>query len=167
VHDSRNIVLIGMPGAGKSTVGVLLAKATSRDFIDTDLVIQAREGMHLQALLETRGIERFRHREESHVLAIAVRRHVIATGGSVVYSRRAMDHLRASGVTVFLSLPLPSLEKRLKDIAARGVVMASGQSLEELYGERRPLYERYADITVDCSAKRHEEVVRAVLEALP
>jgi shikimate kinase len=166
VDAQRNLVLIGMPGAGKSTVGVLLAKATSRAFVDTDVVIQAREGMRLGEIITGRGTEAFRAVEERHVLSLRLTGHVIATGGSVVYSERAMAHLRATGTIVFLSLPLDVLEDRLTDLTSRGVVIATGQSLAQLHTERQPLYERYADAVIDCTNLNHEEVVHTVLAAL-
>ncbi|MFW6163663.1 MAG: shikimate kinase [Planctomycetota bacterium] len=166
MSDAPNIVLIGMPAVGKSTVGVLLAKATSRAFIDTDVVLQARAGRRLQAIIEAEGLGGFRAMEERAVLALDCRSHVIATGGSVVYSPRAMRHLKASGFVVHLHLPLPVLERRLTDLGSRGVVMAPGESLRELFAERQPLYERWADTTIDCADLGHEAVVAAILERL-
>lgn len=164
--DEQNIVLIGMPGAGKSTVGVLLAKATNREFLDTDVFIQAREGRPLQDIVNTEGLRRFCHIEERHLLALDVRRHVLATGGSAVYSNSAMGHLRSNGVVVYLALPLPELKTRLDNLATRGVVIAEGHTLEGLYQERRPLYEAWADLTVDCVGKNQDQVVTEVLGEL-
>ena len=162
----RNIVLIGMPGVGKSTVGVLLAKATWRRFIDTDVVIQAREGERLQTLIDSRGAAAFRALEERHVLSLDLRGHVIATGGSVVYSRPAMEHLGSSGVVVHLDLPFELLERRVTNLGSRGVVIEPGQTLRDLHEERRPLYRRYAHVTIDCTGLSHEEVVAAVIRAM-
>lgn len=170
IAPGRNIVLIGMAGAGKSTVGVLLAKALSRGFIDTDLIIQAAEGRRLQDILDLGGIEAFRAREESHVLALNAHGAVVATGGSVVYSARAMAHLKASGVVVYLYLPVDALERRVTNLDSRGIVMAPGQTFGELYRERQPLYEQYADVTIDCSGLGHDAVVERIIaafEALP
>jgi len=161
-----NLVLIGMPGVGKSTVGVLLAKALSRGFVDTDVLIQAREGRRLQHIIDTEGLDAFRAIEERHVLALACRAHVVATGGSVVYSDAAMGHLKAGGVAVYLELPLPLLEARVSDWVRRGVVMASTQTLAGLFEERKPLYERYADATVHCTGLNHEETVARIMEAV-
>jgi shikimate kinase len=161
-----NVVLIGMPGVGKSTVGVLLAKATGRDFVDTDVWVQAREGAGLPALLARHGREGFLALEERHVLALDAANAVVATGGSVVYGERAMAHLRAGGRVVHLALPLPALEARLGSLAARGVVVDPGQSLAALYAERTPLYEKWAELTVDASSLSHEEVVARLAEAL-
>ena len=164
--DEENIVLIGMPGVGKSTCGVLLAKALSRRFIDTDVRIQAEEGGRLQEMIDTRGTAEFCRLEEAHVLALSCRGCVIATGGSVVYSPAAMAHLSSSGVIVHLELPLCAIERRLSNLDSRGVVMAPGQTLRGLFEERRPLYERYAEITIGCEDLTHEDVVREVMAEL-
>lgn len=161
-----NLVLIGMPGAGKSTIGVLLAKALSRDFLDTDLLIQAHEGRRLQALLDELGPEAFCRLEERHLLGVHRKGCVIATGGSAIYSPSAMRHLRRGGLVVHLDLPLATLRRRLTDLAIRGVVMPHGSSLSRLYAEREPLYRRYADLTIDCRRRTHEQIVEAVLKAL-
>jgi shikimate kinase len=162
----RNVVLIGMPGAGKSTVGVLLAKALSREFLDTDLLIQAREGRRLQAILEELGAAAFRALEERYLVELRCRGAVIATGGSAVYSAKAMAHLGTGGTLVYLELPLPHLQRRLGDAGQRGIVRAPGQTLAQLDAERRPLYERYADRTVHTLGLDHEQVVAAILAAL-
>ncbi|NOZ22299.1 MAG: shikimate kinase [Planctomycetes bacterium] len=153
-----------MPGVGKSTVGVLLAKVTSRDFVDTDVVIQSREGRRLQDIIDTEGTAAFRKIEEQALLSLDLRRHVIATGGSVVYSERAMKHLGASGAIVHLDLPFDALERRITDLDSRGVVMEPGQTLRDLFDERQPLYRRYADATIDCTGLTHEQTVAAVVE---
>jgi shikimate kinase len=162
----NNVVLIGMPAAGKSTLGVLLAKATGRSFVDTDVHIQAREGRTLQRILAEAGIEGFRRIEEEGVLGLGCRDSVIATGGSVVYGERAMKHLKASGVVVYLQLPLVVLARRIKDLAGRGVVMNPTQTLADLFAEREPLYRRYADVIVDARAPTHEEVISRIFAAL-
>jgi len=159
----KNLILIGMPGVGKSTVGVLLAKAASREFIDTDVWIQSRESRRLQDIIDTMGMEAFCALEERSILALAIHNAVIATGGSVVYSEAAMRHLKAGGVAIHLDLDLPSLEKRLTNLDSRGVVRAPSQSLAGLFAERQPLYRRHADLTVDCAGKTHEEVVESIL----
>ena len=164
--SDRNIVLIGMPGVGKSTVGVLLAKALSRKFIDTDLIIQAREGRRLQDIIDAEGMAAFCRIEERQVLDLACEGAVVATGGSVVYSAPAMQHLKSAGVAVALTLDLPELQRRLMNLDSRGVVMAPGQTLEALFEERAALYRRFADITIDCGGMNHEEVVARTLEAL-
>ncbi len=164
VAQDDNIVLIGMPGVGKSTIGVLLAKAVSRGFLDTDVHIQSREGRRLQDIIDTDGLEAFLAVEERAVLSITCRSHVIATGGSVVYSDQAMRHLKTSGIIVYLDLPLPALEARVLNLDSRGVVMAPGKTFAGLYEERRPLYERHADIAIDCANLNHEAVVGRVME---
>ncbi|MGA1795873.1 MAG: shikimate kinase [bacterium] len=161
-----NIVLIGMPGSGKSTIGVILAKVMSMRFIDTDVLIQVQEGRSLQEIIDSKGLEAFLCIEERTVLSLACTKTVIATGGSVVYSRRAMEHLGSSGTIIHLDLSLDLIEKRLKNFANRGVVRRPGQCLSELYNERVPLYRRYAEIDVDCSGKNHEEVISAILSAM-
>ena len=166
MHDNRNIVLIGMPWSGKSTVGVLLAKELSRPFVDTDVVIQAGEGRRLQAIIDSRGVEALRAVEERYVLAMDLRGHVVATGGSLVYSAPAMPHLKEHGCCVYLRLPLDALEARATRVDTRGLVRAPGQSLHDLYEERAPLYERYADVAVDCAECTHEQVVGKVADSI-
>lgn len=170
-ENKANIVLIGMPGVGKSTVGVLVAKELSREFIDTDLYIQAAEGRRLQQIIDEEGMRAFCRKEELYVRSLDLRGHVVATGGSVVYSDRAMRKLAADGVIVHMHLPLTELEQRLSNLPTRGVVMAPGETLAELHGERTPLYRRWADATVDCTGLTHEEatagIVRAVKNAEP
>jgi shikimate kinase len=160
------VVLIGMPGAGKSTLGVLAAKALSLDFVDTDVLIQSREGRNLQQLIGELGPEGFLDLEAAHVRSLDTRRAVIATGGSVVHRPEAMDHLCTLGAVVHLALPLESLERRLENLAVRGVVLREGQDLRELYRERMPLYARYADLTVHCDGLGHEQALAAMLEGL-
>jgi shikimate kinase len=164
--SKRNIVLIGMPGVGKSTVGVLLAKRLGFAFIDTDIFIQVREGESLQGLIQAHGAEGFCRMEERHILSLALDSHVIATGGSVVYSRRAMAHLTSNGVAVHLDIAVDRLKRRLNDVDARGVVIAPGQSIESLYAERRPLYLQHADVTVATDRLSPDQVVGAVLGAV-
>jgi len=166
VRAQQNIVLIGMPGVGKSTVGVLLAKATSRSFADTDVQIQVGEGRRLQALIDTAGVAAFRALEERYVLRLALRGYVIATGGSVVYSERAMAHLSAAGVVVYLELAFPLLMQRITDLDSRGIVIEQGQSMQGLFQERRPLYRKYAALTIDCASKRADQVVYEIVAAL-
>ena len=163
-HD--NLVLIGMPGVGKSTVGVLLAKATSRHFLDTDVFIQAHERRTLQAILDAEGRDAFCRLEERYALALSLSDHVIATGGSVVYSDAAMEHLRASGKVVWLRLPLAILEARLSNLKWRGVVMAPAQSLAEVLAAREPLYRKWADLAVDCEGLTADQVVGKILARL-
>ena len=164
--NEKNIVLIGMPGVGKSTIGVILAKIMSRNFIDTDIYIQAREERTLQEIIDKDGVEIYCGIEENYILSLSCKVTVIATGGSVVYSNKAMDFLSSSGILIHLYLPLELLEKRLNDFANRGVVMHQGQSLNQLFAERIPLYKQYADKTIDCSEKNHEVVITEILSGL-
>jgi shikimate kinase len=158
-----NIILIGMPGAGKSTVGVLLAKALKKPFIDTDLLIQQRENSFLQEIINNRGISEFIKVEEEVVLGLNVADHIIATGGSVIYSDVSIAHLKSTGVIVFLNLKLYQLENRLKNIHTRGIAMKNGQSVTDLYTERQPLYIKYAEIEIDCSHKHIETIVSEII----
>jgi len=158
----KNIVLIGMPGAGKSTVGVLLAKALKMPFIDTDLLIQQQENCYLQELIDTRGIHEFIKIEERVVLGLDVDNHIIATGGSIIYSETAVLHLKASGCLVFLDTKIYQLERRLKNTCTRGIAMKKEQTLLTLYNERLPLYKKYADLEIDCSKKHIETIVSEI-----
>jgi shikimate kinase len=164
--SDHNVVLIGMPGVGKSTVGVLVAKRLGLSFLDTDIYIQTREGKSLQQLIGELGLEGFRVLEERHMLTISTRAHVLATGGSVVYSAKAMDHLKATGTVIHLDLALELLKKRLDDLEARGVVIAPGQSLDSLYYERLPLYLQYADVTVSTGSLTPDQIVRKLVDIL-
>ena len=157
-----NIILIGMPGVGKSTVGVLLAKRLGFSFIDTDIYIQAHEGKRLQEIIKKIGLSGFCDLEERYMLSISGSTNVIATGGSVVYRDKAMQHLKSIGVVAHLDLDAENLEKRLENMAARGVVRKPGQSLEGLYNERHPLYMRYADFTVMCLGLTAEQVMERI-----
>lgn len=162
----NNIVLIGMPGAGKSTVGVLLAKTLGYAFLDTDLVIQEREGRLLQDLVDELGVEAFLDREAAAICSVDCDRTVIATGGSVVCRDGAMEHLRELGRIVYLQLPLEELERRLHNISTRGIAMAPGETLAHIYDYRAPLYRKYADLTVAVDRQTLEETVEQVLNAL-
>lgn len=160
------IVLIGMPGAGKSTIGPLLAKATLRDFIDTDLLIQARHNRSLQDIVDTDGYQVLREFEQEVLLDTDFENRVIATGGSVVYSDSGMKRLISLGPVVHLDVSLEDLLQRVHNYESRGIARRPGQSLESLFEERQALYKRYADITVDCNSLGPESVVDAILAAL-
>jgi len=163
---ASNVVLIGMPGCGKSTVGVLLAKRMGLGFIDTDLLIQQDAGRTLQDIVDGDGYQALRRIEEQVLLNLNVRRQVISTGGSAVYSEPAMQHLKADAVVVFLDIPLEVVLERIGDYSARGISRRPDQSLEDLFNERFELYSRLAEITIDCVGRNHEEVCDAVLDAL-
>lgn len=162
--NKNNIILIGMPGVGKSTVGVVLAKKLGYSFVDADLVIQSREGKLLHEIIAEQGVEGFWRTEEAVGDSIDGRRTVIATGGSAVYGERAMAHYRQIGTVVYLHLPLEGIRERLGDLTERGVTLKEGQDLDSLYAERRPLYEKYADITVDCEGLSIREIVKKIVE---
>ena len=163
----KNIILIGMPASGKSTAGVLLAKAIGYGFIDTDLLIQNRERALLCDIIREKGSEEFLRIEQEVNAGLWAEHCVISTGGSVIYGEKAMAHLKELGVVVYLKLGEPALEKRLKNIFRRGVVMRTpGETVAQLYAERVPLYEKYADITVDCENHTVEETVQAIAEAV-
>ena len=161
-----NIVLIGMPGVGKSTVGVVLAKVLGYQFVDADLVIQEQEGKLLREIIAEIGTEGFIEVENRVNASLMVKHSVIATGGSVVYGAEAMEHLSQIGTVVYLSLPFEILNKRLHDIKGRGVALREGQTLRDLFEERVPLYEKYADITVDEYGLNVEQTIEKVVAAL-
>ncbi len=161
-----NIILIGMPGAGKSTIGVILAKQSARDYVDTDVLIQLAEKKSLQQILDEAGYMELRRIEERVLLEFDCRNHIIATGGSAVYSDAAMQHLKANGIAVFLQVELEELKKRLIDMDTRGIAQRPGQSFAELYQERQRLYRRYADLTIDCTHKGQEQISMAICEQL-
>ncbi len=161
-----NIILIGMPTSGKSTMGVVLAKILGYNFIDADIVIQKKEGKRLSKIIAEKGIEEFIEIENRINTSIEAERSVIATGGSVVYGKEAMDHYKNIGKIVYLKLDMEELTKRLHNAKQRGVVMKKGQTLVSLYNERSVLYERYADITIDEKGHNLEEVVELTLKAL-
>ena len=162
----NNIVLIGMPASGKSTVGVILAKILGYSFVDADIVIQKKEGRKLAEIIETEGIDGFIDIENKVNSEIEVEKTVVSTGGSAVYGKEAMDHYKNIGKVVYLKVSMDVLTKRLKNAKQRGVVMREGQSLVSLYNERVPLYEKYADVVIDEGDKTMEEVVADLLAAL-
>ena len=162
----KNIVLIGMPGTGKSTVGVLLAKSLLMDFVDTDLIIQKEFSCSLCDIIEKEGIASFIETENRIIAKTDFSSCVVATGGSAVYGKEAMKKLSENGITVYLKTPLRELEKRLKNIHTRGVAMKKGTTVEELMREREPLYEKYADITVECEGLTAEECVQKIVDSL-
>ena len=161
-----NIVLIGMPGVGKSTVGVVLAKALGYQFVDADLLIQEAEGKLLSELIEEHGTDGFIEIENRVNSQIQTHRCVIATGGSVIYGKEAMEHLKSIGTVVYLKQNLRVLQRRLRNLKGRGVVLKEGQTLVDLYKERTVLYEKYADITVDQYKQSIEQTLKAVRKAL-
>ena len=163
----NNIVLIGMPGVGKSTIGVVLAKELGFEFVDADLLIQKRENRLLKEIIAEEGVEGFLKIENDVNASITADKTVIATGGSVIYGAEAMAHLKEIGEVVYLKLDYETLDSRLGSLKGRGVVLKDGQNLESLYNERVPLYEKYADIVVDEYGLDLEETLKKVLSSLP
>lgn len=166
--ERNNIVLIGMPGAGKSTLGIVLAKILNKNFVDADLVIQSQCDKTLQKIIDAMGPEGFIEVENQVLQSIAADNSVIATGGSAVYSEQAMEHLATIGRVVYLKISFEQLKSRLHDLQERGVVLKGGigMSLRELYDERKPLYERYAEVTVDVDDLSITAAARKVADAL-
>lgn len=162
-----NIVLIGMPGSGKSTVGVLLAKALGYSFLDVDLVIQRQEGALLQDILDTRGVDAFLDAEEKAVCSVQCREHVIAPGGSAVCREKAALHLKSLGPVVYLKVPLEELTQRIQNLSTRGIAMQPGQTLADVMAYRAPLYDKYADLVIDCgSGQTLAQTAQQVLDRL-
>ncbi len=162
----NNIVLIGMPGVGKSTVGVILAKILGYKFVDTDIVIQQEEGKLLREIISECGIDGFLETENRICTRLEAENSVIATGGSVVYGSEAMEHLSEIGTVVYLKLDFETLRERLGNIRNRGVVIRRGQTLESLFEERSPLYEKYADIVIDENGCDIEKTINKLTEKL-
>lgn len=159
----KNITLVGMPGAGKSTVGVVLAKIAGYHFLDSDLLIQRETGKLLHELIEERGREGFLELEGRINASIDMEHAVIATGGSVIYEEDAMEHLKDISLVVYLCLPYEELKERLGSLSQRGVVLKPGETLRELYEERSALYEKYADVTVDTSQMSIQQAAEEIL----
>ncbi len=157
-----NIVLIGMPASGKSTVGVILAKILGMDFVDTDIIIQQNEGARLNQIIEKNGVEAFLKKEEQAILSLQARNTVIATGGSVVYSSAAMEHLATGSKIIYLKVQKEELYDRLKDIQERGVVLRHGETMDEMFDIRSKLYEKYADITIFEKGLKIEDTVQEI-----
>ncbi|WP_196801532.1 shikimate kinase [Pseudobutyrivibrio ruminis] len=162
----ENIVLIGMPGVGKSTLGVVLAKELGFQFVDADLLIQERENRLLKEIIAEDGVEGFLKIENDVNASIIAEKTVIATGGSVIYGSDAMEHLKEIGTVVYLKLDYETLDSRLGNLKGRGVVLKDGQTLKDLYNERIPLYEKYADVIVDEGGLDLEQTLTQVLKQL-
>jgi shikimate kinase len=158
-----NLILIGMPGAGKSTVGVILAKQSSRGFVDTDVLIQTSQNRTLQEIVDTDGYAALRKIEQDILLGLTVKNSVIATGGSAVYSDSAMAHLRSDGLVIFIDVDIPTLESRIHDFTRRGLAKRPDQSFGDMFHERFALYTHYADVTIKCVGMTHEEVCSRIL----
>ena len=162
----KNIVLIGMPASGKSTVGVILAKTLGIGFVDTDLVIQQRENALLQDIINEKGLQCFLDKERDAILSLECENCVVATGGSVVFRDEAMQKLKRNSVIVFIDVPLENVKARLKNIKTRGVAAPKNQTIDDIFFERLPLYKKYADITVDTADLSPEETVSRIIFSL-
>lgn len=162
----KNIVLIGMPASGKSTVGIILAKTLGVGFVDTDLIIQQRENSLLQNIINKSGIEAFLDCEMNAVLSLDCENSVVSTGGSVVFRDSAMKKLKSNGIVVFLDVSLETVKSRLNNIKTRGVAAAAGQSIDDIYYERLPLYKKYADFSVNIDLCSAEEAVSKIIFSL-
>ena len=166
VKDMKNIVLIGMPGAGKSTIGIVLAKRVGFKFVDSDLVIQEKEGKLLHEIISEVGNDGFIEVENRVNASLDCNESVIATGGSVIYGEDAMIHLKEIGTVIYLKLSYEEINKRLANLKDRGVVLKENQTLKDLYNERTVLYERYTDITFECDGKSIEQIVTDLSDLL-
>ncbi len=162
----NNIILIGMPGAGKSTLGVVLAKAKGFDFVDTDLIIQSEQNEKLYRIIEKKGIEEFIRIENETASSLKAENSVIATGGSVIFGKEAMENLKNLGTVIYLEVSEGEIEKRLSNIKTRGIVMKAGETVKKIYDERTPLYKKYADITVNCDGMDLEKTVEKIISVV-
>mgnify|MGYP000683519271 FL=1 len=162
----RNLILTGMPACGKSTLGVVLAKTLGMKFVDTDLLIQEVENCKLQEIIDERGMQEFLRIEEKVLSEIEAENSIISTGGSAVYSDKAMKHLGSIGDVVYIKLSLDEIERRLNNIKTRGIAMKPGETLADLYNMRVPLYEKYADITIETEGMGIEESIEVLIEKL-
>ena len=162
----RNLILTGMPACGKSTLGVVLAKTLGMKFVDTDLFIQEVENCKLQEIIDERGMQEFLRIEEKVLSEIEAENSIISTGGSAVYSDKAMKHLGSIGDVVYIKLSLDEIERRLNNIKTRGIAMKPGETLADLYNMRVPLYEKYADITIETEGMGIEESIEVLIEKL-
>ncbi len=161
-----NIVLIGMPGAGKSTSGILAAKGAGMSFTDTDLLIQEKAGMILQDVIDKQGIEAFLDLEESVLSTLSLQNHIIATGGSAVYSEKSMTHLKKNSSIIYLQADIEEIERRLDNITTRGIAVSDDKTIRQLALERTPLYEKYADSIIRCTTLSTEEAAGAIIKRI-
>lgn len=166
LDEKSNIVLIGMPASGKSTLGVQLAKWMSKGFLDTDLLVQARVGESMQVFQDENGLDAYQTLECETVKSVICENCVIATGGSAVYCEGAMEHLKTIARIVFLDVPIDEIKRRIGDYSERGVVIKEGMTLDDLYEERRPLYLKHADVVIECAGKMQDELLNAIRSQL-
>lgn len=160
----KNVILVGMPACGKSTIGVVLAKTMNKGFVDTDLLIQQKEGRTLQNIINEHGNDYFHHVEEGVLLDLNVSNFVVATGGSAIYFDRAMEHLKENGRIVYIKVSLETILERLNNIKTRGVTLGKGQTIADLYRQRIPLYEKHADVVIEAGNLTIEEIVEKIIE---
>lgn len=161
-----NITLIGMPGAGKSTVGIILAKNLSFGFIDTDVLIQINQQKSLQQILDESDHLNLRKIEEHEIMKLNIRKHVIATGGSAAYSTNAMSHLLNISKVIFLEVSFEEIERRIHNFKTRGIAKLKDQTFRDLYDERQSLYKKYAEIIIDCNQSDQEEIAMRIAESI-
>ena len=166
MNTNKNIVLIGMPASGKSTIGVLLAKEIGYNFVDLDIVIQTGEKKTLSEIIAEKGMASFLKTEENYLVQVNCFKFVIAPGGSAVYSEKGMQHLSQQSITIYLQLSLKYLEKRLLSLDERGVIREAGQGVKELFNERKHLYEKHADLTIDCDSLTPDQIVSELIKEL-
>ena len=163
----KNVVMVGMPVSGKSTIGVILAKSLGFDFVDTDLVICKREGKKLQEIIDTEGLEKFLEIEQQVGEEISPVNSVVATGGSMILSDEAMKNLKKDGIVVYVEVPLEILKKRITNMKTRGIAFKKGETLEDIFRVRTPLYEKYADITITADENTvPEDCVNQIVERI-
>ncbi len=159
-----NIILIGMPGCGKSTCGVVAAKMLLKNFFDTDLLIQNIEGMRLQNIIDDMGNTYFEEAEEKAILSLDLQGTVIATGGSVIYSEKSMEHLKNMGKIIYMHLDYEHMCERINDLATRGILIKKGSTLKDMYNERLPLYSKWADAVINCNNNSVEDTVAMIIK---
>lgn len=164
--DKANIILIGMPGSGKSTCGVIAAKVLLKNFFDTDLLLQGLEHSRLQELIDEKGTDYFYQAEENAILSLQIEATVIATGGSVIYSDKAMQHLRTLGKVIYLHTEYETMLSRINDLTTRGIVVKNGSTLRDMYEERLPLYQKYADAVIACDGNTVEDTVAQIVKLM-
>ena len=162
MHKKENITLIGMPGAGKSTIGIILAKYLSYGFVDTDVLIQINQQKSIQQIMDESGYLNLRKVEENEIRKINVEKHIIATGGSAVYSEKAMQHLQSLSTVIFLKVAYAALKKRIHNFKTRGIAKSDSQSFRQLFDERQILYNKYSEIRIDCNAMDQDQIAEII-----